>query len=57
MSMIKIHNKRMSKDELTANIIGIIIIGLFALMCVIPFYLIIVASLRMRTRLLEADTH
>jgi putative aldouronate transport system permease protein len=44
MSMIKIHNKRMSKDELTANIIGIIIIGLFALMCVIPFYLIIVAS-------------
>jgi putative aldouronate transport system permease protein len=44
MSVIKIHNKRMTKDELVANILGIIIIGLFALMCVIPFYLIIVAS-------------
>jgi putative aldouronate transport system permease protein len=44
MSMVKIHNKRMTRDELTANILGIIIIGLFALMCVIPFYLIIVAS-------------
>jgi putative aldouronate transport system permease protein len=42
--MVKIHNKRMTRDELTANILGIIIIGLFALMCVIPFYLIIVAS-------------
>jgi putative aldouronate transport system permease protein len=34
----------MTKDELAVNILGCILIGLFALMCVIPFYLIIVAS-------------
>jgi putative aldouronate transport system permease protein len=44
MSVIKVHNRRMTKDELAVNILGCILIGLFALMCVIPFYLIIVAS-------------
>lgn len=34
----------MSKDELSVNIVGYIVIGLFALLCLLPFYLIIVAS-------------
>lgn len=39
-----IHHKRMSKDVLAVNLVGYIFIGLFALACVLPFYLIIVAS-------------
>ena len=34
----------MSKDVLSVNIVGYIVIGLFALLCLMPFYLIIVAS-------------
>ena len=34
----------MSKDELSVNIVGYVVIGLFALICLLPFYLIIVAS-------------
>lgn len=34
----------LSKDELSVNIVGYIVIGLFALICLAPFYLIIVAS-------------
>lgn len=34
----------MTKDEIAVNIVGCVLIGLFALMCVVPFYLIIVAS-------------
>ena len=34
----------MSKDTLAVNVLGYVMIGLFALICVIPFYLIIVAS-------------
>ena len=34
----------MSKDVLAVNVLGYILIGLFALVCVLPFYLIIVAS-------------
>lgn len=46
MSKIKImkDGHHISKDELSVNIVGYILIGLFALICVIPFYLIIVAS-------------
>lgn len=39
-----IHHRRMSKDVLAVNLVGYILIGLFALACVLPFYLIIVAS-------------
>lgn len=34
----------MSKDELSVSIVGYVVIGLFALICLLPFYLIIVAS-------------
>lgn len=46
MSKIKImkDGHHLSKDEISVNIIGYILVGLFALICVIPFYLIIVAS-------------
>ena len=36
--------KKMSSDQLSVNIIGALLVGIFALICVIPFYLIIVAS-------------
>ena len=32
------------RDAIAVNVLGYILIGLFALICVIPFYLIIVAS-------------
>ncbi len=38
------HRRPMGKDELAVNIVGYVLVGLFALVCVIPFYLIIVAS-------------
>jgi putative aldouronate transport system permease protein len=38
------HGKRMSKDTLAVNLLGYVLIGLFALICIIPFYLIILAS-------------
>lgn len=44
MAMIKINNRRITKDQLAVNILGYLLVGLFALFCVIPFYLIIVAS-------------
>ncbi|WP_292215817.1 carbohydrate ABC transporter permease [Butyrivibrio sp.] len=36
--------KKMSSDQLSVNIVGALLVGIFALICVIPFYLIIVAS-------------
>ena len=36
--------KKMGSDQLSVNIIGALLVGIFALICVIPFYLIIVAS-------------
>lgn len=36
--------RRISKDELGVNILGCVLIGLFALICLLPFYLIIIAS-------------
>ena len=34
-----------TKDTIAINILGYVFIGLFALMCLFPFYLIIVASI------------
>lgn len=44
MTMIRINHRRVTKDQLAVNVLGYILVGLFALLCVIPFYLIIVAS-------------
>jgi len=46
MAKVKImkDGHHLSRDELSVNIVGYILVGLFALVCVIPFYLIIVAS-------------
>lgn len=44
MSGTKVSRLKMTKDQLAVNILSYILIGLFALICVIPFYLIIVAS-------------
>ena len=45
MSKVMIKQKRhMSKDVLSVNIVGYVVIGIFALLCLLPFYLIIVAS-------------
>lgn len=41
---IKQGHHHISKDTLSVNIVGYVLVGLFALICVIPFYLIIVAS-------------
>lgn len=38
------HKRKMSKDQVAVNVVGIILIGIFALLCVFPFYLIIIAS-------------
>ena len=46
-------HKRLSKDELSVNILGIVLIGIFALICVIPFYLIIIASFTSETSLIR----
>lgn len=43
-SSVVVNKKHMSKDELAVNIVGCTLVGIFALVCVIPFYLIIVAS-------------
>ena len=40
-----INKKRpMGKDVVAVNIVGCILIGVFAFICVVPFYLVIVAS-------------
>lgn len=46
-------HRRMSKDALAVNIVGYVLVGLFALICVIPFYLIIVASFTPETSLIR----
>lgn len=42
-----------SKDEMVVKVIGYIYIGFFALLCVIPFYLIIAASLTSESSLIQ----
>lgn len=37
-------HKRHSRDVVAVNIVAIVLVGFFALLCLIPFYLIIVAS-------------
>lgn len=45
VSKVIIKQKRhISKDVLSVNIVGYVVIGIFALLCLLPFYLIIVAS-------------
>ncbi|MBR6004005.1 MAG: carbohydrate ABC transporter permease, partial [Lachnospiraceae bacterium] len=48
-------NKRkpMGRDQLAVNVLGWIAIGLFALICVLPFYLIIVASFTAEASLIK----
>ncbi len=41
------------RDELTIQIVGYILIGLFALVCLIPFYLIIIASFTDESSLIQ----
>lgn len=48
-----INKKHISKDERAVNIVGCTLIGIFALICVIPFYLIIVASFTSESSLLR----
>ena len=40
----QVKHLKISRDVIAVNILGIIVIGLFALICLFPFYLIIVAS-------------
>lgn len=42
-----------SKDEMVVKVIGYIYIGFFALLCVIPFYLIVVASFTSESSLIR----
>ena len=43
----------MSKDEIAVNVVGVVLIGLFALICVVPFYLIIIASFTSESSLIK----
>ena len=45
--------KKISSDQLSVNIVGALSVGIFALICVIPFYLIIVASFTSETSLIR----
>lgn len=42
------------RDELTVQIVGYILIGLFALICLLPFYLIILASFTSESSLIQS---
>lgn len=51
---VVINKKRpMSKDEIAVNVVGIVLIGIFALICVVPFYLIIIASFTSESSLIK----
>jgi len=50
---MEIKRKIIGKDEISINIVGIILIGFFALMCVLPFYLIVIASFTSETSLIR----
>ncbi len=45
--------RKMSGDQIAVNIVGAVLIGSFALICVIPFYLIIIASFTAETSLIR----
>ncbi len=44
---------RVSSDQIAVNVLGWVLIGIFALFCVLPFYLIIVASFTAETSLIR----
>ncbi len=44
---------RVSSDQIAVNVLGWVLIGIFALICVLPFYLIIVASFTAETSLIR----
>ena len=45
--------KKVSRDQMAVNAVGSVVVGLFALICVIPFYLIIMASITSETSLIR----
>ena len=45
--------KKVSRDQMAVNVVGSVVVGLFALICVIPFYLIIVASITSEASLIR----
>lgn len=45
--------KKITKDVLSVNIVGCVLIGLFALVCLLPFYLIIMASFTAENSLIK----
>ena len=45
--------KKVSRDQMAVNVAGSVVVGLFALICVIPFYLIIVASITSEASLIR----
>lgn len=54
VSDVKIRKKhKLSSDERSVAIVGYVCIGLFALICLLPFYLIIVASFTEETSLIR----
>lgn len=53
MSTTKVHHRKLPKDQIIVNVISYVLVGLFALICVIPFYLIIVASFTDETYLIR----
>jgi putative aldouronate transport system permease protein len=44
---------KVSSDQIAVNVLGWVLIGIFALFCVLPFYLIIVASFTAETSLIR----
>ena len=48
------HHKRHSGDVIAVNMVGYILVGLFALICMLPFYLIIVASFTDNSELIRS---
>ena len=53
ISVGKHRHKKCGKDVISVNIVAIVLVGFFALLCLIPFYLIIVASFTDETYLIR----
>lgn len=53
MKIKKNGKKSLARDVLSVNIVGYVLIGLFALVCLLPFYLIVVASFTAETSLIK----
>lgn len=50
---IFISRRKLARDVLSVNIVGYVLIGLFALICLLPFYLIVMASFTAETSLIR----